>query len=217
MRFDVLQESSTCCGLGMRRPVQRAELRIYRGRRDAGAESDQEEGCFLPPVVDSSGECLEGFDDLSPVKRLGVWRRGIVFSEALQLGHGKGEELALQLNALEVQEMLLLVVWRDNEVSVPAGLLYQCQGFHVGDYGRTRCIEPLEWLGWHFGHDHRPLCVRHGRQLVVVIADRAAVDAKAQWEGGMVEAATKAQILRSTDFGLDAARSGVVGGWRGGR
>lgn len=216
MGLGILQETSTCGGLGMRRPVQRAELRIYRGRRDAGTESDQEEGSFLPPMVDPSGECAEGIDDLSPVKRLGVWRGGIVLSEALQVDQGEGEELALQLHALEVEEVLLLVVWRDNKLSVPAGLLYQCQSFHVGDHGRTRCIQPLEWLSWHFGHDHRPLRVRHGRQWAAVIADGAAVNAEAQREGGIVVTATKTQILRSTDAGLGAGLSDVVGqagGW----
>lgn len=45
----------------------------------------------------------------------------------------------------------------------------------------------------------------------MVIADGAAVNAEAQRERGIVGTATKTQILRSTDAGLGAGLSDVVG------
>lgn len=110
-------------------------------------------------------ERVERLHDLSPVKRLDIWRSGIVPPQTPQLGQREGEELVLHVKGLKVEEMVLFVVWRDNEVPIPAGL---CCSQGSGVRYNSRCLDVCvpEGLDLHLSHEHWPLVDRHDGRWV---------------------------------------------------
>lgn len=108
-------------------------------------------------MVASLGQRPEIFDNVFPIEGLDIWRGGIVLPQALQLGQGKGEKLVLGVETLEIQKVLLLMVWRNNQVSGWDMGLHNGWDVNVGHNSRTLGVQMPKGLSLHLGHKNRPL------------------------------------------------------------
>ncbi|KAL2267857.1 hypothetical protein VTJ83DRAFT_5134 [Remersonia thermophila] len=153
--FAILQEASACGCLGMCRLVQDTQLCVHCRRGYLRSERNNKEGSLLPSVVPLAGKRPQDVDNLIPIERLNVWRCGIVGSQALQPRQGEGKKLVFCIEGLQIEEVALLIIRGDDQISISPERLVDIRLAFIGggclSLGGTHGAECRQW-GFLYGH-----------------------------------------------------------------